>query len=286
MPPLRATRTATARPEGEHTGTATGASGSPGPAKDPTRLRTTWPTGTPTRQPHDRHRRPPASSPRSSPLPALRPSIDVSGPSAAPNSRAGRRAHRRPELLHQELPVPPFLLPVYQAAACRYGIPWEVLAAINEIETDYGRNANVSSAGAIGWMQFMPATWKTYGVDANRDGVADPRNPIDAVFAAARYLRAAGAEHDLREAVFAYNHAQWYVDSVLRRARLIAGQPERSDRLAHRPRPGPLPGRRATRPTATDTRAAESSRAPARRSSPSTTAGSSASAARGGSAAS
>ena len=102
---------------------------------------------------------------------------------------------------------------------------WEVLAAINEIETDYGRNLNVSSAGALGWMQFMPATWKTYGVDANKDEVADPYNPADAIFAAARYLKAAGAEQDLRQAIFAYNHADWYVDSVLMRARMIGGLP-------------------------------------------------------------
>jgi hypothetical protein len=121
--------------------------------------------------------------------------------------------------------VPPFLLPVYQAAAARYGVPWEVLAAINEIETDYGRNAAVSSAGAVGWMQFLPSSWKAYEVDANRDGVADPRNPIDAVFAAARYLRAADAQRDLRSAVLAYNHSDASVDSVLGRARLIAGQP-------------------------------------------------------------
>ena len=96
---------------------------------------------------------------------------------------------------------------------------------INEIETDYGRNLNVSSAGALGWMQFMPATWKAYGVDANRDGVKDPFNPVDAIFAAARYLKAAGAETDLRKAVFAYNHADWYVDSVLMRAQVIGGIP-------------------------------------------------------------
>ena len=102
---------------------------------------------------------------------------------------------------------------------------WEVLAAINEIETDYGRNLNISSAGALGWMQFMPATWKTYGVDANGDGVKDPFNPVDAIFAAARYLRAAGADQDLRRAIFAYNHADWYVDSVLLRARVIGGLP-------------------------------------------------------------
>jgi hypothetical protein len=75
-------------------------------------------------------------------------------------------------------------------------------------------------------MQFMPSTWKRYGVDANRDGVAEPANPIDAVFAAARYLRAAGAQRDLRGAVFAYNHSNAYVDSVLGRARLIAAVPD------------------------------------------------------------
>src|SRR3712207_9587423 len=103
---------------------------------------------------------------------------------------------------------PPFLLPIYQAAGIQYGIRWEVLAAINEIETDYGRNLNVSSAGALGWMQFMPATWKQYGVDANKDGLKDPYNPVDAIFAAARYLKAAGAEEDLRKAIFAYNRSE------------------------------------------------------------------------------
>ncbi len=121
--------------------------------------------------------------------------------------------------------IPPFLLSIYQAAGIQYGVPWEVLAAINEIETDYGRNVNVSSAGATGWMQFMPASWSQYGVDANEDGTKDPYNPVDAIFAAARYLKAAGAEDDLRKAVFAYNHADWYVDSVLQRARFIAGLP-------------------------------------------------------------
>ena len=121
--------------------------------------------------------------------------------------------------------IPPFLLSIYQAAGIQYGVPWEVLAAINAIETDYGRNVNVSSAGATGWMQFMPASWRQYGVDANEDGTKDPYNPVDAIFAAARYLKAAGAEESLRKAVFAYNHADWYVDDVLRRARLIAGLP-------------------------------------------------------------
>jgi hypothetical protein len=130
-----------------------------------------------------------------------------------------------PNFIIRKFRVPPFLLSIYQAAGIEYGIRWEILAAINEIETDYGRNLNVSSAGALGWMQFMPSTWQMYGTDANKDGRKDPYNPVDAIFAAARYLKAAGYEQDVRRAIFAYNHADWYVDSVLLRARLIAGVP-------------------------------------------------------------
>ncbi|HWK29113.1 MAG TPA: lytic murein transglycosylase [Solirubrobacter sp.] len=130
-----------------------------------------------------------------------------------------------PNFFIDKFRIPPFLLPIYQAAGMQYGIRWEILAGINEIETDYGRNLNVSSAGALGWMQFMPATWKQYGVDANQDGVKDPFNPVDAIFAAARYLKAAGADTDLRKGIFAYNHADWYVDSVLMRAQVIGGIP-------------------------------------------------------------
>jgi len=130
-----------------------------------------------------------------------------------------------PSFFIDQFRIPPFLLPIYQAAGIQYSVPWQVLAAINEIETDYGRNLNVSSAGALGWMQFMPPSWEAYGVDANGDGVKDPFNPADAIFAAARYLKAAGADTDLPRAIFAYNHADWYVESVLLRARVIGGMP-------------------------------------------------------------
>ena len=128
-------------------------------------------------------------------------------------------------MLLDRFPIPPFLLPIYQAAAMEYEVPWQVLAAINEIETDYGRNLNVSSAGAMGWMQFIPSSWKAYGVDANDDGRKDPYNPVDAIFAAGRYLKAAGAKDDT-PAIFAYNHADWYVESVLLQAKLIRALPE------------------------------------------------------------
>jgi hypothetical protein len=121
--------------------------------------------------------------------------------------------------------IPPFLLPIFQAAGSAYGIPWQVLAAINEVETDYGRDLSVSSAGAEGWMQFLPSSWETYGVDANGDGFKDPYNPADAIFAAARYLKAAGGDVDIRGAVYSYNHSQAYVASVLLRAQLLGGTP-------------------------------------------------------------
>ncbi len=121
--------------------------------------------------------------------------------------------------------IPPFLLPIYQAAGTAYGIPWQVLAAINEVETDYGRDLSVSSAGAEGWMQFLPAEWAQYGVDANGDGFKDPYNPADAIFAAARYLRAAGGASDIKAGVLSYNHSQAYVESVMLRAQLLGGTP-------------------------------------------------------------
>ena len=130
-----------------------------------------------------------------------------------------------PAFFIESFRIPPFLLPIFQAAGTAYGVPWQVLAAINEVETDYGRDLSVSSAGAEGWMQFLPSSWAAYGVDANGDGFKDPYNPADAIFAAARYLRAAGAATNLRGAIFAYNHSRAYVESVLLRARLLGGTP-------------------------------------------------------------
>ncbi len=120
-----------------------------------------------------------------------------------------------PNFIIDSFEIPPFLLPIYQACGTEYGIPWEVLASINKIESAFGTNLNVSSAGALGWMQFMPPTWEAYGVDANGDGRKDPYNPVDAICAAANYLQASGGSDDLYNAIFAYNHADWYVQEVL-----------------------------------------------------------------------
>ena len=116
------------------------------------------------------------------------------------------------------LGVPAILIPIYQRASDAYGLGPQgpsILAAINKIETAFGTNLNVSSAGAVGWMQFMPATWGSYGVDANGDGIRDPYDPEDAIFAAANYLRASGMPADTDGAIFSYNHADWYVAEVL-----------------------------------------------------------------------
>jgi murein DD-endopeptidase MepM/ murein hydrolase activator NlpD len=111
---------------------------------------------------------------------------------------------------------------IWQSAGAAYGIPWSVLAAINKIESNFGRNMGPSSAGAVGWMQFMPDTWLRWGADYDGNGIADPWSAKDGVFSAARYLAAAGGANDISRGVFAYNHAQWYVDEVLSLARLLA----------------------------------------------------------------
>jgi murein DD-endopeptidase MepM/ murein hydrolase activator NlpD len=123
-----------------------------------------------------------------------------------------------------ETPVTPAQLRgIWQSAGAAYGIPWSVLAAINKVESNFGRNMGPSSAGALGWMQFMPDTWLRWGADYDGDGIADPWNAKDAVFSAARYLAAAGGANDISRGIFAYNHAQWYVDEVLSIARLLSG---------------------------------------------------------------
>ena len=149
-----------------------------------------------------------------------------------------------PNFVIDSFEIPPFLLPIYQSCGTEYGIPWQVLAGINKIETAFGTNLNVSSAGAEGWMQFIPSTWAAYGVDANNDGRKDPYNPVDAICAAARYLRAAGGDT---------GHPAG--DLLLQPRRLVRGRgaalrqpvrqaPRRPGRLAHWAHRGrPLPGR-------------------------------------------
>ncbi|HEV3408337.1 MAG TPA: lytic murein transglycosylase [Gaiellaceae bacterium] len=135
--------------------------------------------------------------------------ISVPTPLSTPPARPEQRSYDQ-------------LLALWQQAGSAYGVPWEVLGAINKIESAFGSNMGPSSAGAVGWMQFMPETWARWGMDADGDGLANPWDPEDAIYAAARYLAAAGAHSDLSRAIFAYNHAQWYVDDVLELAAELA----------------------------------------------------------------
>jgi len=120
--------------------------------------------------------------------------------------------------------IPPGYLRTYQAAGSSVG-GWEYLAAIGKIETDHGRSrapgvrSGVNAFGCCsGPMQFSvvgsPSTWDSYGVDGNHDGKTSPFDPEDAIPAAARYLQASGAPADWDAAIFAYNHAAWYVAQI------------------------------------------------------------------------
>ncbi|WP_245691129.1 lytic transglycosylase domain-containing protein [Sinosporangium album] len=114
---------------------------------------------------------------------------------------------------------PASYLDLYRAsAAVCPGLSWTVLAAVGQVESSHGRNNGPSSAGALGPMQFMPATWKAYGIDGDGDGKADIWSPYDAVPSAANYLCANGAGRGgekLRKALWFYNHSWSYVDKVL-----------------------------------------------------------------------
>lgn len=123
--------------------------------------------------------------------------------------------------------VPKRFVPIYFGAAQRYGLGPRgpaILASIHFNETTFGTNTvNTTGSGAEGQMMFIPATWATYGVDADGDGKKDPEDPEDAIYAAARYLRASGAPDDWHKAIFAYNHAEWYVERILGDARRFEG---------------------------------------------------------------
>jgi membrane-bound lytic murein transglycosylase B len=130
------------------------------------------------------------------------------------------------------LVIPPAYLAAYRAAATTCpGMDWTLLAAVGQVESGHGRNNGPSSAGAIGPMQFMPATFAQFAVDGDHDGATDAWDYDDAIYSAAAYLCASGARggttDGVRAALFAYNHAQWYVDLVLAaRSAIAARSPE------------------------------------------------------------
>lgn len=115
-----------------------------------------------------------------------------------------------------------WVLNAQAAAATCPGLPADVLVAIGQVETRLGQEVRRSSAGAMGPMQFLPATWSAYGTDGDGDGTADIMNPLDALHGAARLLCAnGGAEPErLRSALWNYNHSPAYVEQVVRVAGL------------------------------------------------------------------
>jgi hypothetical protein len=127
--------------------------------------------------------------------------------------------------------IPTAYLGLYERAAARYGLDWAILAGIGKVECDHGRDADpacaregaTNSAGAGGPMQFIAQTWAQYGVDGDGDGRLDRWDAADAIYGAANYLRHAGAPGDYRGAIFAYNHAGWYVAEVERWAARYRG---------------------------------------------------------------
>ena len=139
-------------------------------------------------------------------------------------------ASQRPVATNIPAGAPANYLNLFKASAAKYcpGMSWTVLAAIGQIESGDGANNGPSSAGALGPMQFMPATWAEWGINGfGPPGPPDIMNPLDAIPSAARMLCAAGAGNPatLRGAIFAYNHATWYVDEVLALAGEYAKNP-------------------------------------------------------------
>jgi hypothetical protein len=130
--------------------------------------------------------------------------------------------------------IPPPYLALYRQAATRYGLDWAILAGIGKVECDHGRDPDpsctregaVNSAGAGGPAQFLASTWSVYGVDGDGDGRADRWDPADAIAGMANYLKASGAPADYYKAIFAYNHAGWYVSEVEHWAALCRGPAE------------------------------------------------------------
>jgi membrane-bound lytic murein transglycosylase B len=108
------------------------------------------------------------------------------------------------------------LLSWYREGEKRFKVRWQLLAAVNFVESAFGKIRNVSTAGAQGPMQFVPATWRAYGLGGN------VRDPHDAILGAANYLSANGAAHDERAALLHYNHSTLYADAVLHYAHRIA----------------------------------------------------------------
>lgn len=145
-------------------------------------------------------------------------------------AKAGRKAKKSKKMSKsQGFGKSPFVFmtpydSIYRRAEERFGVPWQILSVIHEVES--GRAGNTflrSPSGAVGPMQFLPSTFSIYGVDGNNDGRAEIYNVEDAIFSAANYLAAHGGrkKETLSYAIFSYNPSWWYVNLILYKAKML-----------------------------------------------------------------
>jgi hypothetical protein len=152
--------------------------------------------------------------------------------------------------------IPPLYLHLYEAAAAKYRLDWTILAGIGTVECDNGQDPAPSChvpgalnyAGAGGPAQFLIPTFREYGVTPTGQGTPNMWNPADAIYSMANYLRASGAPGNYPKAIFAYNHAWWYVSEVLSWARRYRSSYPSASSNAAGPRQAPTETRHHPRP--------------------------------------
>ena len=119
-------------------------------------------------------------------------------------------------------PCPASFRPFYQEVGPRFGVPWQVIEAIHQVESGKScHTARRSSGGAVGPMQFLPSTWRHYQWDCTGDGKADITNAFDAICTGAHYIGTGLTGYSLERSIFSYNHSWGYVNQVMRIAREI-----------------------------------------------------------------
>ena len=137
-------------------------------------------------------------------------------------ARRNRRSFRSQVIRGTYPPCPESWRSFYQSVGPRFGVPWQVLEAIHQVESGKSCHTNrTSSGGAVGPMQFLPSTWRRYQWDCSGDGIADITNAYDSICTAAHYIGTGLTGYSLERSIYSYNHSWAYVDKVMRIAREI-----------------------------------------------------------------